>query len=135
MLTGGCHCGDIRYETADEAVHHMLCHCADCRKCSGAPAVAWALASAAQVRISGEPVWYASSDQGRRGFCGRCGTGLFYTNAEIFPGQIDVQSATLDDPDAIPLQGQIQTAERIAWMTALNRLPAFERYPGPPPAP
>lgn len=124
MLTGGCHCGDIRYETADEAIHHTLCHCEDCRKCAGAPAD--------QVRITGQPVWYASSANGRRGFCGRCGTGLFYTNEVIFPGQIDVQSATLDNPDALPLQAQIQTADRIGWMADLHRLPAFERYPGPP---
>ena len=24
MLTGGCHCGAIRYETADEAIHLLL---------------------------------------------------------------------------------------------------------------
>jgi hypothetical protein len=132
MLTGGCHCGAIRYETADKAIHHALCHCIDCRKAAGAPAVAWALAPADQVTITGDPVWYASSTDGRRGFCGACGTGLFYTNAVIFPGQIDIQSATLDDPDAIPLQGQIQVAERIGWMGHLDRLPAFERYPEAP---
>lgn len=135
MLTGGCHCGAIRYETTSEAIHHALCHCMDCRKSAGAPAVAWALAPADQVSIKGDPVWYASSEHGRRGFCGVCGTGLFYTNDVIFPNQIDVQSATLDDPDAIPLQGQIQIAERIGWMGHLDRLPAFERYPGPPEAP
>jgi hypothetical protein len=27
-------------------------------------------------------------------------------------------------------QGQIQTAERIAWMTDLDKLPQFERFPG-----
>ena len=134
MLTGGCHCGAIRYETADEAIHHSLCHCLDCRKAAGAPAVAWALAPADQVTITGGPVWYASSEHGRRGFCGVCGTGLFYTNDVIFPGQIDVQSATLDDPDASPLQGQIQIAERIGWMGHLEQLPAFDRYPGPPEA-
>jgi len=135
MLTGGCHCGDIRYETADEAIHHCLCHCLDCRKSAGAPAVAWALVPADRVTIIGEPVWYVSSQHGRRGFCGRCGSGLFYTNAVIFPDQIDLQSATLDDPDALPLQGQIQTAEAIGWMADLHTLPAFERYPGPPPEP
>lgn len=80
----------------------------------------------------GKPVWYASSENGRRGFCGQCGTGLFYTNDEIFPGQIDVQCATLDDPDAIPLQAQIQTADAIGWMSHLDRLPAFHRYPEMP---
>ena len=134
MPSGGCHCGAVRYEMTTEVAHHALCHCTDCRKASGAPATAWAMAAADQVTITGEPLTYASSEHGRRLFCGACGTGLFYTNDVVFPGMIDVQSATLDDPDAIPLQAQIQTAERIGWMTHLGDLPEFERYPGPPDA-
>ena len=134
MPSGGCHCGAVRYEMTEEVAHHALCHCTDCRKASGAPATAWAMAAADQVTITGEPVTYASSEHGRRMFCGACGTSLFYTNEVVFPGMIDVQSATLDDPDAIPLQAQIQTAERIGWMAHLGDLPAFERYPGPPDA-
>ena len=134
MPSGGCHCGAVRYEMTAEVAHHALCHCGDCRKASGAPAVAWAMAATDQVTITGEPLTYASSEHGRRLFCGACGTGLFYTNDVVFPGMIDVQSATLDDPDAIPLQAQIQTAERIGWMGHLGDLPAFERYPGPPDA-
>jgi hypothetical protein len=132
MPGGGCHCGAIRYEMTAEVAHHALCHCTDCRKASGAPAVAWAMAAADQMTITGEPLTYASSEHGRRLFCGACGTSLFYTNEVIFPGMIDVQSATLDDPDSIPLQAQIQTAERIGWMEHLEDLPGFERYPGPP---
>jgi hypothetical protein len=43
---------------------------------------------------------------------------------------IDVQTATLDDPDAIPLQLHVQTAERIGWMATAHELPMFQRYPG-----
>lgn len=132
MPSGGCHCGAVRYEMPAEVAHHTLCHCTDCRKASGAPAVAWAMAAADQVTITGAPLTYASSEHGRRLFCGACGSSLFYTNDAVFPGMIDVQSATLDDPDAIPLGAQIQTAERIGWMGHLDDLPAFERYPGPP---
>ena len=65
-----------------------------------------------------------------RHFCPNCGTALFYTNEQIFPGQIDVQIATLDDPDAIAPDAQIQAAERIGWMERLDQMPAFDRYPG-----
>ncbi|MDZ3833029.1 MAG: hypothetical protein U0S50_14615 [Sphingopyxis sp.] len=41
-----------------------------------------------------------------------------------------MQIATLDNPDLIPAQVQIQTAERIGWMEHLDEMPAFERYPG-----
>ena len=127
---GGCHCGAIRYSMPTAVTHHALCHCTDCRRHSGAPLVGWALIRQEELDVSGTPKVYASSDLGRRHFCGDCGTGLFYTNETVFPGQIDVQTATLDDPDLIPAQVQIQTAERIGWMEQAHQLPAFERYPG-----
>ena len=79
--------------------------------------------------IKGTPKVYASSEHGRRHFCGNCGTGLFYTNEKILPGIIDVQSATYDNPDAVPARAHIQVAERIGWMERAHELPTFERYP------
>lgn len=64
-----------------------------------------------------------------RSFCGACGTGLFYRNATVLPGIVDIQSATLDDPEALPPGVQIQTAERLNWMKRLHQLPEFERFP------
>ncbi|HEX2813234.1 MAG TPA: GFA family protein [Sphingopyxis sp.] len=127
---GGCHCGAIRYSMPTAVEHHALCHCRDCRRHSGAPMVGWALVSQADLEVTGTPKIYASSEHGRRHFCADCGTGLFYTNEAVFPGQIDVQSATLDDPDLIPAGAQIQIAERIGWMEKLDEMPTFNRYPG-----
>ena len=42
---------------------------------------------------------------------------------------VDIQSATYDDPDAVPAMMHIQTAERIRWMERAHELPNFERYP------
>lgn len=129
-LTGGCHCGAIRYEVSGAPVTHALCHCRDCRRHAGAPLVGWAMFAADAVKtLRGTPKVYASSEHGRRHFCPDCGTGLFYTNGDILPGIIDVQSATLDDPDALPARAHIQVAERIAWMKTAHALPQFERYP------
>ncbi|AGH50520.1 GFA family protein [Sphingomonas fennica] len=133
MLAGGCHCGAIRYEVASLPDRHSLCHCSDCRRSAGAPFVAWAIFPEADVTIlAGTPKVRASSEHGRRHFCPDCGTGLFYTSAAIFPGLIDVQTATLDDPDAVPApSAHIQVAERIGWIRDAHHLPEFERYPGP----
>jgi hypothetical protein len=130
MPTGQCHCGAIRYETSGDPMHHALCHCTDCRRSAGAPMVGWTMFKADQVRVlSGEPKIYASSEHGRRHFCGACGTGLFYTNDAMLPDIIDVQSGTLDDPGAIPPGAHIQVADRIGWMKTLDSLPEFERFP------
>ncbi len=79
--------------------------------------------------LRGTPKVYLSSEHGRRHFCPDCGTGLFYDNAEMLPGIIDIQSATYDDPDSVPARAHIQVAERIRWMERAHELPAFERYP------
>jgi hypothetical protein len=132
-ITGGCHCGAIRYRVTGEALHHALCHCSDCRRHAGAPMVGWTMYPIAAVTVEkGKPKVYASSEHGRRHFCAECGTGLFYINEQVLPGLIDVQSATYDNPEAIPAQVHIQVAERIGWMAHVHELPAFERYPPAP---
>lgn len=131
MLTGQCHCGAIRYQVSGDPMHHALCHCSDCRRHAGAPMVGWAMFKTDQFQVTrGEAKVYASSEHGRRHFCGDCGTGLFYTNDVVLPGITDIQSGTLDDPDALPAQVHIQVADRIAWMTGVDKLPQFERFPG-----
>jgi hypothetical protein len=129
-VTGGCHCGAIRYEAEGEALTHALCHCADCRRHAGAPMVGWTMYRLDAVKVvQGTPKVYASSEHGRRHFCADCGTGLFFTNAVVLPGIIDIQSATYDDPQAVPARAHIQVAERIGWMEKAHELPTFERYP------
>lgn len=130
--TGGCQCGSVRYAVSGEPMHVAICHCIDCRKSSGAPMVAWAMFTADQFALTqGEVTTFNSSGASMRNFCPRCGTGLFFTNADNLPGIIDVQAATLDDPDALPAQVHIQTAERIGWMAQAHTLPEFARFPGP----
>ena len=131
MPKGQCHCGAVKYEMSSNTVHQALCHCSDCRRHAGAPMVACGLVAKDDLKVEGETREYKSSENGRRHFCPQCGTGLFYTSEAIFPGQIDVQIATLDDPDEIVPQAQIQTAERIHWMEKIDQMPEFERYPGP----
>lgn len=129
MRTGGCQCGAVRYEAQGEPLHHALCHCADCRASSGAPAVGWIAFPQDKVRLtSGETKLYEGRNGARRQFCPACGTGLIYTNDAMLPGIIDIQSATLDEEEAPG--AQIQCAERLGWMTRLGELPEFERYPG-----
>lgn len=129
-LVGGCHCGAVRYEVDGDPLTHALCHCSDCRRHAGAPMVGWTMYPEAALSVTqGEPRVYESSQHGRRHFCGNCGTGLFYYNADVLPGLVDVQSATYDDPEALPARIHIQVAERISWMERAGELPQFPRYP------
>ncbi|MEQ1538312.1 MAG: GFA family protein [Sphingorhabdus sp.] len=130
-LQGGCQCGAVRYEVNGTPQHVALCHCSDCRKSSGAPMVAWAaFAETEFTLVQGDLTTFNSSGSAMRSFCSTCGTGIAYRNQEYLPGIVDIQSATLDDPDALPAGAHIQVAERIGWMAEAHSLPEFQRYPG-----
>ena len=129
-ITGGCHCGAIRYTAEGPPEHHALCHCVDCRKWSGAPVAGWIAFRETAVSVTGTPISYDSSAQAQRQFCGACGTGLFYRNATMLPGIVDIQSGTLDHPEAHPPAAQIMTVDRLPWAGDIDRLPAFATYPG-----
>ncbi|MCM8613684.1 GFA family protein [Accumulibacter sp.] len=129
-LSGRCLCGAIHYQLSGAPRVVALCHCRDCRRSAGAPAVAWAMFPETSLTVTkGQPRTINSSGTAMRSFCADCGTGLFYRNAAVLPGLVDVQSATLDDPEALPPTVQVQTAERLDWMLHLHELPEFARFP------
>jgi len=43
----------------EEAMRQGLCHCTDCRRHAGAPAVAWAVVGADAITITGATKIYA----------------------------------------------------------------------------
>ena len=129
--SGGYHCGAIRYDVDGEPQHVALCHCSDCRRSAGAPMVSWAAFTEDALTVTqGQTITFNSSGAAMRSFCGTCGTGLFYRNADMLPGIVDIQSVTLDDPEALPPGAHIQVAERLHWMDDLDSLTRFERFPG-----
>mgnify|MGYP000048790719 CR=1 FL=1 len=133
-LTGGCLCGAVRYTITAEPFMQAVCHCKNCQRQAGS---GWSMILGlpeSGVESTGTVQTYVdhgtSGGEVHRQFCPTCGTGLFYTNAEMLPGIIDIQSATLDTAaDEVP-GAQIQCAERLAWIDDLAALHRFERYPG-----
>jgi hypothetical protein len=68
---------------------------------------AWAGLLENQLTITqGEPKTINRSGAATRSFCADCGTGLFYRNAEILPGTVEIQSATLADPNCSDSDGR-----------------------------
>jgi hypothetical protein len=127
--SGQCLCGAIKYRLSGEPILVVLCHCQDCRRSAGAPAVAWAAFPETSLTITtGQPKTINSSGAAVRSFCPECGSGLFYRNEENMPCTVDVQTATLDDPDELPPTLQIQVAERLQWMEHVHELPECERF-------
>jgi hypothetical protein len=127
---GRCLCGTIQYELSGDPKSVSICHCTDCQRSAGAPMIVWAEFPESEVHVTkGTPKTINSSGAAMRSFCPECGSGLFYRNAEILPGLVEVQASTLDDPAALPPTFQIQTAEQQPWVTHLAEIEAYERFP------
>ena len=125
MRTGRCYCGQVQYEADAEPFHETICHCADCRRIVGAASVAWFTVPRASLRwIAGKPANVRSSAKAIRRFCGACGTSLSFESDET-PDEIDITTASLDDPEAVPPKDHTRTASRLAWDVICDGLPAY----------
>ncbi|HUP25581.1 MAG TPA: GFA family protein [Thermoanaerobaculia bacterium] len=132
LTEGGCLCGAVRYRISGPASDPTLCHCATCRRAAGSPVVAWVTVPRSGFALAaGQPVTYRSSSEVVRTFCGVCGTPLTYQHAKL-PGEIDVTTCSLDEPEAHPPHDQVWTSHRLGWMARAGELPAFARRRGSP---
>ncbi|SFU86243.1 GFA family protein [Pseudoduganella namucuonensis] len=127
MHTGGCFCGDLRYEADGAVSHRTNCHCTMCRRVAGAPCVAWFTVARAGFRYTrGAPTRFHSSPGVTRCFCPRCGTHLSFEDHRA-QGEIDVTTASLDDPEALPPLDHTHAENQLSWLKLADGLPRFAR--------
>jgi len=77
-LSGTCLCGAISISFVPPEAHIDACHCSMCRKWSGGPHMGLPMVSDPDISGGENIVRYVSSEWAERGFCGKCGTHLFY---------------------------------------------------------
>lgn len=121
---GGCLCGAVRYELNGEPYVAGICHCATCRKLTGAPFSATANWLLADFRLTGEVQTYE-----RRSFCSKCGSRLFHIDdrsVEIFLGSLD--QAPYDIEPSV--EGWVIRREH--WLPPLAGVPTYDRNPPSP---
>ena len=119
QITGGCRCGDIRYEFLNYPDEVLVCHCPDCRRSVGAQSVAWAFLDLAYFRITqGTPTIYRSSPGVERAFCNRWGTTLSWVG-EKQPGRIDVTLGSLDEPERFTPTKAVYRKHKLPWASEI----------------
>lgn len=95
---GSCLCGRVRFSIDVPVKWVAHCHCSMCRRAHGAAFVTWVGVQDTAYRVvAGEEAlrWYASSEEGKRGFCGECGSTLFFACAH-WPGEMHIARANVD---------------------------------------
>jgi hypothetical protein len=124
MLMGGCLCGQVRYTANTVGLEPAFCHCALCRRSVSGPVAAWVGAAPDAVRLTGELVAYASSDHGRRTFCGGCGTQVMFED-DLTPDYVDLSAGSLDAPEQAPPIAHVWAANQLPWLKLDDGLPAY----------
>ena len=130
IMSGGCMCGAVRYDTKGETFGVTHCHCHSCRKHNGAPVVTLAGYKADQVTFTGdERKIYESSPGVGRAFCGNCGTPLTWEGNNDDMGPIfEFHISTFDNPELLVPTGHAFEPERIAWFDIADNLPRYEGF-------
>jgi len=78
VLRGNCLCGAVTLQVQHQAPTLNACHCSICRKWTGGPFMTLECHQAPRIEGEEHVRTYTSSDWAERGFCGQCGTHLFY---------------------------------------------------------
>ena len=104
MLTGGCQCGHVRYETNSEPDPGSLyaCHCRECQKLSASAFSLSLLVPRAGFTITSGPAksWTRPTDSGQIlicYFCPTCGSRVWH-DAPHDPLTVTIKAGSLDEP-------------------------------------
>lgn len=119
--SGGCQCGAVRFRIDGKLGDASVCHCRMCQKAFGnfyAP-----LVSVRDARLTwtrGEPRTFQSSNFAERGFCGDCGTPLYYEA----PDGIALAIGAFDTPAVIAPIIQFGVEAKLDYVDTIAALPA-----------
>jgi hypothetical protein len=111
---GGCQCGAVRYETTENPVRVIACHCKTCKQRTGAPYGVGVYLAEENVEFNEgklETFEFFSSESGRwlrNQFCPVCGASVCWT-LELRPGLVGIAGGTYDNPDWFKIQAHIWT--------------------------
>jgi hypothetical protein len=125
ISTGGCLCGDVRYEVSGPLRNVVNCHCSMCRRLHGnfGP---HSKAPKANIRITRSDglAWYQTSEIARRGFCRRCGSSLFWEPFDL--DATGIIAGSLDDASHLRTMGHIFVSEKAGFYVINDDLPQFD---------
>ncbi len=131
--SGGCACGNVRYEVKGEPVMNGHCQCDKCRHLSGCGHSDMMFFMKDQVKLSGNMTdWSYVADSGAnamRHFCPKCGSPIAGTG-DGAPMMIGITAGSLDDPSAYKPQIVVFARGDREWDLMAAELP---RFPGMPP--
>lgn len=117
MRTGGCQCGNIRYQCAAEPSDLYVCHCTNCRAQSASAFGISFIVPATSFRLTrGEPEfweWHADNGNRQKGaFCPSCGSRLWHQDS-VTGDPLSIKGGSLDEPVDLSGAAHIWVASKL----------------------
>ena len=132
-IGGGCACGAVRYAFSGKMMWHGICHCAVCRKMSGAAFGAWFGVFRDNCETTGDIAFYEiTADSGnivRRGTCAICRSPVYNQNSKM-PDVLIIAAGSLDRPELFAPRMRLYADNAPAWCASDND--GMTRFPGMP---
>jgi hypothetical protein len=128
---GSCLCGNVTFVAALPSKWVAHCHCTRCRRAHGAPFVTWAGFRADAVTVVDSDArlrWHAGIDGAMRGFCGDCGSPMFF-KSDRWPGELHIARALFLDPIDRAPQAHVFYETRVDWAAVDDHLPKKSSSP------
>lgn len=134
-FTGGCLCGQVRFEFSAEPIAMRLCWCRDCQYfAAGNATVNVVFRTESLKTLTGELRDYQSvaesGNRMHRRFCPNCGTPVF-SAAESRPHLLIVRNGALDDIELMKPGATIWTESAPGWASIDETLPMHAGQPPP----
>jgi hypothetical protein len=107
------------------------CHCSRCRRAHGAAFVTWAGFATEAVTIDDARSslrWHLAPKGGARGFCGRCGSPMFF-KSERWPGELHIARALFLAPIDRAPQAHVFYETHVDWASVGDALPKKSSTP------
>jgi hypothetical protein len=133
---GSCLCGAVRYVFDAEPRVAVNCHCSACRKTTGSAFATWLLVPNDHFTwTAGEEELreFASSDHGRRFFCGTCGSTMGNLT-RLRPNLMHLAAGTLDDAPQVRVAFHAYVGSKAPWHDITDEVPQHDVLPPPRPA-
>lgn len=128
MHKGSCLCGAVTFEVAGELPGPDACHCSQCRRWSGHYWTSSDVQKSALTVHGAEQVrWFESSPHVRRGFCGTCGSVLFWD--AVRTSTIGVSMGSFDAPTGTHVAEHIFLADKGDYYDVVDDVPKYAGAP------
>ena len=119
LRTGGCQCGQVRYEVEGPDLALLMCYCTECQKMSTGFATYSLVVPRESFHIKSGALkhWERRADSGARNichFCPDCGVRIFHENPEKH--HIRLKAGNLDDARQLQPEAHVWTRSAPAWV-------------------